>query len=187
MSNIYCCVNISLKCVKTRPSRRWLSSESAAYRRSAESISSSYTPVASRRPHLPVEAQRPSTSMGLHRTAFFSTSKVDDHWIMLWLCPTHGRSASLGVNGVGWPQRWASAWWFEGLRKTELPFDWQRKNIARALFSPQSHRRLIASWLQASRKANCKLFIDICLAKLLDNFHRTFHTLIDTIPCYSLT
>ena len=72
--------------------------------------------------HLPVEAQCSSTSMGLHRTAFLSVLKVYGHWIMLWLCPSHGRSLSLGVNGgMSWPGRWASAWWLEGLRKTELP------------------------------------------------------------------
>ena len=49
--------------------------------------------------HLPVEAQRPSTSMELHRTAFFSASKGDGHWIMLRLCPSDRCSASLGVNG----------------------------------------------------------------------------------------
>ena len=46
--------------------------------------------------HLPVEAQRPSTSMGLHGTAVFSALKVDGG---RRLCPSHGRSASLGVNG----------------------------------------------------------------------------------------
>ena len=66
--------------------------------------------------HSPVEAQRPSTSTGLHRTAFLSASKDDGHWITLRLGPSHGRSASLGVNGgVGGPGRWASAWWLEGL------------------------------------------------------------------------
>ena len=40
----------------------------------------------------------------------FLMHQVDSHWIMLRLCPSHGRSVSLGVNGgVGWPGRWASA------------------------------------------------------------------------------
>ena len=56
-----------------------------------------------------IEAQRPSTSMGLTRTASFSASKVDAHWIMLRLGPSHGHSASLGVNGGGGgPGHWAS-------------------------------------------------------------------------------
>ena len=123
--------------------------------------------------HLPLEAQRPSTSMGLHRTAFFSASKVDGHWIMLRLCPFHGRSVSLGViRGGGWPGCWASALWLEGLRKTDLLFDWQRFYTIKRLLSG---------------KTNCNLFLDICLAKLLDNFHRTSHTLIHTIPCFSFT
>ncbi len=42
---------------------------------------------------------------------------------MLRLCPAHGRSASLGVNGgVGWPGLWASAWWLEGLSKDCISF-----------------------------------------------------------------
>ena len=38
--------------------------------------------------HLSAEAQRPSTSTGLTRTASFSASIVDGHWIMLRLCPS---------------------------------------------------------------------------------------------------
>ncbi len=42
---------------------------------------------------------------------------------MLRLCPAHGRSASLGVNGgVGWPGLRASAWWLEGLSKDCISF-----------------------------------------------------------------
>ena len=40
----------------------------------------------------------------------FLMHQVDSHWIMLRLCPSHGRSVSLRVNGgVGWLGRWASA------------------------------------------------------------------------------
>ena len=35
----------------------------------------------------------------LHRKAVCSALKVDGHWIMLQLCPSPGRSVSLGVNG----------------------------------------------------------------------------------------
>ena len=95
---------------------------------------------------LPAEAQRPSTSTGLTRTAFFIESKVDGHWITLRLGPSHWRSASLGVDGgVGGPGRWTSARWLEGLQKTELTFDWQRfctikRRQSAFQSSSQSHR-----------------------------------------------
>ena len=54
--------------------------------------------------HLPVEAQRPSTSIGLHRTAFFSASKVDGHWIMLHHVPPTDPQRLWGEwrSGLAW-------------------------------------------------------------------------------------
>ena len=107
--------------------------------------------------HLPVEAQRPSTSMGLHGTAVFSVSKVDGHWIMLRLCPSHGRSASLGVNGE-WAGLDAGI-----LRDDERVFkrlschlinsDFELQNIAGALspiadFASESKDKLYISYTQ---------------------------------------
>ncbi len=82
----------------------------------------------------------------------------------------------------GWTEEWAGL--DSGLlrddwrvcRKTASPFDWQRyykKSLMLKLF--ESHR----GFCKCSRNTNCcNLFLGICLAKLLGNFHHTFHMII---------
>ena len=134
--------------------------------------------------HLPVEAQRPSTSMGLNRTAFLVRWRSLDNVAIMSFPRTLSVSGAEWRSGLAWTLGFCAM--IGGSAKDWVAFDWQRfwtiKRCRSALQSADPLRIL-----QASRKANCNLFIDICLAKLLDNFHRTFHTLINTIPCFSLT
>ena len=116
--NIYCCINISL--TKNVLEHVHLEDKFVKNQRLIagwHSISFSHILVASKCICL--------SKLSVHRLQWgcieqpFLVSKVNGHWIMLRLCPSHGHSESLGVNGaVGSPERWPSAWWLEGLRKT---------------------------------------------------------------------
>ncbi len=68
--------------------------------RSADSISFSFIPVA----YSALLCWSPASIdfNGAVLNSFFSAEKQDGHWIMLRLCPAHGRSASLG-----WMEEWA--------------------------------------------------------------------------------
>ena len=143
--------------------------------------------------HLPVEAQHPSTSMGLHGTAV-NASKVDGHWIKLWLCPSHRRSASLGVNGewAGLDAGLLRDDLREGLRKTELPFDWQPFSTINVT-GAQSYRgfcklvkRQTATYFMIFAWRNCETifcihFIHFHTHNSLFQFNR-----IPIFPCSSL-
>ncbi len=93
---------------------------------------------------------------------------------MLRLCPVHGRSASLGVNGgVGWTPGFCVmiGGSVERLHLLLIDFVLVKVTDAEAIRA-QSHR----GFCKSSRKTNCcNLFLGICLAKLLANFHHTFH------------
>ena len=151
------------KCVRTGSSRRRVSSESATYSRSADSISFSYIPVASQTSHLPVEAQRPLTSMGLLWTVFFSASKLDGHWINAAIMSRPWKlSFSGGERGVGWPGLRASPWWLEGLSKDCISF-W----LTAILYYKKNSWSYLSSvhcrFCKCSWKTNCcKLFLGIC-------------------------
>ena len=65
--------------------------------------------------YLPVEAERPFTSMGLHGAVFFIDSKLDGHWMNATIL---SRPWTLSVSGGEWSCGLASA----GL-DAELPHD----------------------------------------------------------------
>ena len=157
-------------------------SESAAYIRSAHSISFSYIPIASQCICL-FKISVHWRQWGCIEQLFLVT-KVDGHWVMLRLCPTHGRSGSPGVNGaLGWPGRWPSAWWSEGLRKTWVAV-WLTATLnyktSPELSSPQSRRGF--------RKRVERQTLQPIFWYLLGEIARQFSSYIShTIPCFSLT
>ena len=98
--------------------------------------------------HLPVEPQRPSTSLGLHRTAVFSATKVDGHWINSAIMSLpRTLSVSGGEWRVGWPGVDAGllrdVWRVcERLSCHLIDSNFELYNVAGALFtSPQSRCR----------------------------------------------